>query len=163
MIILGIDPGVEKTGCAVLNKTNNQEDLIYSTCVVTNKKDDHEKRLLFIGETLKKIISKHKPEIVAVEKIFFTTNQKTAIKVSEARGVVLYLAALSGARIVEFTPLEVKIALTGYGKADKNQVKKMVKIILKKEKMPKNDDEVDAMAVALACSSQAGRFRLSTG
>ncbi|MEK9183709.1 MAG: crossover junction endodeoxyribonuclease RuvC [Patescibacteria group bacterium] len=162
MIILGVDPGFDKMGCAVLSKTNNKDELVYSTCIITNRKDAHEKRLLFIGEKLKKIISKYKPEIIAVEKIFFTTNQKTALKVAEARGIVLYLAALRHAPVVEFTPLEIKMAITGYGKADKEQVKKMVKAILKTEKIPEIDDEIDAIAVALTCPPRGGQLHLST-
>ncbi|MEK9186200.1 MAG: crossover junction endodeoxyribonuclease RuvC [Patescibacteria group bacterium] len=151
MIILGIDPGFDKMGCAVLNKTNNKDELVYSTCITTSRKDNYEKRLLTLGEKLKKIISKYKPNVVVVEKLFFTTNQKTAIRVAEARGVVLYVAALSNIPIIEFTPLEIKMALTGYGRADKGQVKKMVQIILKDAQMPKTDDEIDAIAAALAC------------
>lgn len=161
MIILGIDPGFEKMGCAVLNKTDNKDKLVFSACIVTSRKDSHEKRLLIIGNKLKEIISKYKPDVVAVEKLFFTTNQKTAIKVAEARGVILYVAALKDVSVTEFTPLEIKMALTGYGRADKEQVKKMVKTILKSEKMPGVDDEVDAIAVALTYSARH-RFYLST-
>lgn len=150
MIILGIDPGFDKMGCAVLSRTKNKEELVYSFCVRTDKKDSHEKRLLTLGAKLKKIISKYKPEIIAVEKLFFTTNQKTALKVAEARGVVLYLAALNNLPVAEFTPLEIKMSLTGYGRADKEQVKKMVGVVLKKEKMPETDDEIDAAATAIA-------------
>ena len=151
MIILGIDPGFDKMGCAVLNKTNSKDELVYSTCIITNRKDSYERRLLFIGEKLKKIISRHKPEIVAVEKIFFTTNQKTALKVAEARGIVLYLAALNNTPVIELTPLEIKMALTGYGRADKKQVKKMVQVILKDHREIETDDEIDAMAATIAC------------
>lgn len=161
MIILGIDPGFEKMGCAVLNKTGNKDKLVFSACIVTSRKNSHEKRLLIIGNKLKEIISKYKPDVVAVEKLFFTTNQKTAIKVAEARGVILYVAALKDISVTEFTPLEIKMAITGYGRADKEQVKKMVKTILKSEKMPRVDDEVDAIAVALAYSA-GHRFYLST-
>ena len=162
MIILGIDPGFEKMGCAVLNKTNNKDELVYSICIITSRKDSHEKRLLAIGNKLKEIISRYKPDVAAVEKLFFTTNQKTAIKVAEARGVVLYMAALSNIPIIEFTPLEIKMALTGYGRADKGQVKKMVQIILKDAQMPKTDDEIDAIAAALACPVKRSPH-LSTG
>lgn len=162
MIVLGIDPGFGRMGCAVLNKTNNKDSLVYSTCIITSGKDSHERRLLAIGGKLKEIISRYKPDIVVVEKLFFTTNQKTAIKVAEARGVVLYLAALSNVPIVEFTPLEIKMALTGYGRADKKQVKKMVQAILKDARMPETDDEIDAIAAALTCPV-GGLSRLSTG
>ena len=162
MIILGIDPGFDKMGCAVLDKTNAKDKLIHSTCIITNRKDSYEKRLLFIGKKLQEVIAKYKPEVIAVEKIFFTTNQKTALKVAEAKGIVLYMAALNDITVIEFTPLEIKMALTGYGRADKEQVKKMVRTILKNAKTPKTDDEIDAIAAALACPLMAFPH-LSTG
>lgn len=153
MIILGIDPGFERMGCAVLEKTPTREELLYSICVTTNRQDAHEKRLLVLAEGLKKIIKKFPVDIMAVEKLFFTTNQKTAIKVAEARGVILLTAAENRLPVTEFTPLEVKMALTGYGKAEKDQVKRMTLAVLKMEKAPKSDDEIDAIAVALTCSA----------
>ncbi len=153
MLIIGIDPGFEKMGCAVLEKTNKGEKLIFSTCVLTDKKTQYEKRLLRLGKEIEKIIIKYKPDILSIEKLFFTTNQKTALMVSEARGVILYIASLKNIPIVEFTPLQVKIALTGYGKAEKKQVQKMVQSILKLDSIPKSDDETDAIAVALTCSA----------
>lgn len=153
MIILGIDPGFDKMGCAVLKKSARAEELIYSTCLFSNKKNSHEKRLLSIGKDLEKIIKKYKPDILAVEKLFFAKNQKTAIKVAEARGMILYLAAVKNIKILEFTPLEIKMALTGYGRAEKGQVKEMVKTILKLKKDIKSDDEIDAIACAITCSS----------
>lgn len=153
MIILGIDPGFEKLGCAILEKTSGSEKLIYSTCLVSDRKLSHEKRLFYLGERLKKIISKHKPDILAIEKLFFTKNQKTALQVSEARGMILYIAASKKIPIIEFTPSEIKIALTGYGKAEKKQVQGMVENILKLTKLFKSDDEIDAIATSLTCSS----------
>ncbi|MFA4890209.1 MAG: crossover junction endodeoxyribonuclease RuvC [Candidatus Paceibacterota bacterium] len=153
MIILGIDPGFDRLGCAVLEKTAKGEKLIYSTCLESDKKLAHEQRLLSLGEKLEKIIKKHKPDIVAVEKLFLFKNQKTIMGVAEARGMVLYLAALNNIRVKEFTPLEIKMALTGYGRAEKPQVQSMVKAILKLKKAPKSDDEMDAIACAITCSS----------
>lgn len=153
MIIIGIDPGYERMGGAVLEKTNQAEKLLYSCCIVTKKSDPHEKRLLHIRQTLNKIISDFRPDVMAIENLFFAGNQKTAIKVAEARGVALCAAAENGLRVAELTPLEIKMALTGYGRAEKQQVQKMVLSILKMEKGPKLDDETDAIAVALACSS----------
>lgn len=161
MIILGIDPGFERMGCAVLEKSPTGESVLYSTCVTTNRQDAHEKRLLVLAKGLRKIIKKFRPNIVAVEKLFFTTNQKTAIKVAEARGVILLTAAENRLPVIEFTPLEVKMALTGYGKAEKIQVKRMVLAILKRETIPKSDDEIDAIAVALTCSA-VSKQNLST-
>ncbi|MDP3902147.1 MAG: crossover junction endodeoxyribonuclease RuvC [bacterium] len=151
MIILGIDPGYDRMGLAVLEKNNGKETLIYSECVKTNRKDSHEKRLLQIGKGIENAALKHKPDVMAIEKLFFTTNQKTAIKVSEARGTALYVAAKYGLRVVELTPLEIKMALTGYGKAEKFQVQKMVAAILKIDISQNIDDEIDAIAAAIAC------------
>lgn len=148
-------------GCAVLEKKPNGEKLLYSICVTTNRQDAHEKRLLVLAEGLKKIIKEFPVDIVAVEKLFFTTNQKTAIKVAEARGVILLTVAEKHLSVTEFTPLEVKMALTGYGKAEKGQVKRMVLAILKIETAPKLDDEIDAIAVALTCSAM-NKQNLST-
>lgn len=153
MIILGIDPGFEKMGYALLEKSNGAEKLLYSTCIITDRKDPHEKRLLTLSENLERTIARFRPDIMAIEKLFFTANQKTAIKVAEARGVALCAAAKNGVRVAEFTPLEVKMALTGYGRAEKNQIKKMVSAILKLDDPPKSDDEIDAIAIALTWRS----------
>lgn len=153
MLILGIDPGYERMGCSVLEKSNGGEKLLYSTCLITNRTDPHEKRLLMLFEGLEKIIAKFHPDIMAIEKLFFTANQKTAIKVAEARGVALCVAAKNNITAKELTPLEIKMALTGYGRAEKNQIKKMVSAILKLDNPPNSDDEIDAIAVAIAYSS----------
>jgi len=149
MIILGIDPGYERMGCAVLKKENKRDELIYSTCLRTDKKLAFEKRLLSLGKELEKIIKKYKPDVIAVEKVFFFKNQKTASKISEVRGMILYLAAAKKILLKEFTPLQVKMSLTGYGRAEKQQVQKMVRNILKIKTALKQDDEIDAIAIAL--------------
>jgi len=161
MLILGIDPGFERMGCAVLEKSPGGEKLIYSSCLVSSKNDPHEKRLLVLAEGLKKIIKKFKPDAMAIEKLFFTANQKTALKVAEARGVALLLAAENNFKVFEFTPLEVKMAMTGYGRAEKDQVRKMVLAMLKIDggnkpagEAGKMDDEIDAIAIALACPTK---------
>lgn len=153
MIILGIDPGFERLGCAVVKKSARNEELVFSTCLISKRKLPYEERLFFLGQELEKIIKKYKPDIAAVEKIFFFKNQKTALQVAEARGIILYLATSHNIPVKEFTPLEIKIALTGYGRAEKMQVQKMVEKILKIKKMPNSDDEIDAMAIAVTCSS----------
>ena len=130
-LILGIDAGFERMGCAVLEKSPSGEKLIYSACLISSRNDAHEKRLLVLAEGLKKIIKDFKPDTMAIEKLFFTANQKTALKVAEARGVALLLAAENNLKVLEFTPLEVKMAMTGYGRADKDQVRKMVLAMLK--------------------------------
>lgn len=154
MIILGIDPGFERMGCAILEKSPNVEKLIYSTCLISSRSDTHEKRLLVLASGLKKIIQDFKPGIMAIEKLFFSANQKTALKVAEARGVALLLAAENNLKVIEFTPLEVKMAMTGYGRAEKDQVRKMAQAMLKMTNSKKFDDEIDAIAIALTCPAR---------
>ena len=151
MLILGIDPGFERMGCAILEKSPDGEKLIYSACLVSSRSDPHEKRLLVLAEGLKKIIRDFKPDAMAIEKLFFSANQKTALKVAEARGGALLLAAENNLKVFEFTPLEVKMAMTGYGRAEKDQVRKMAQVMLKMSESKKLDDEIDAIAIALAC------------
>lgn len=151
MIILGIDPGFERMGCAILEKSRKEEKLIYSSCLFSSKNDPHEKRLLVLANGLKKIIQDFRPDTMAIEKLFFTANQKTAMKVAEARGVALLLAAENNLKVLEFTPLEIKMAMTGYGRAEKDQVRKMAQAMLKMDGNKKLDDEIDAIAIALAC------------
>jgi len=149
MTILGIDPGFARMGCAVLEKGK----IIYSTCLTSDKNLSQEKRLLSLGKKVEEIIKKYNPDVLAIEKIFFGKNQKTALQISEVRGMIFYLAASKKIPIKEFTPLQVKISLTGYGRAEKQQVQKMVQVILKTKEMSKQDDEIDAIAIALTCSS----------
>ena len=149
MIILGIDPGVERVGIAVLEKTTGKEILLYSDCFKTSSKLPHAERLALIGNEIAKIIKKWKPEVLAIEKLYFENNQKTAMVVAEARGVMLYEGKKAGLEIREYTPLEIKVAVTGYGKSDKHAVMAMVPrlIVLPPKKMI--DDEMDAIAIAL--------------
>jgi len=150
MKIIAIDPGYERVGIAVLEKVSGgKETLIFSECFKTLVKEKHEKRLDLIGTEVSKIIKKYKPEALAIETLFFETNAKTAMKVSEARGVMLYEAAKNDLVVKEFTPLEIKVAVTGYGKSDKGQVISMVNRLIKVDKEIKHDDEYDAIAVGL--------------
>ena len=153
MIILGIDPGYERCGVAILQKDKKGEELLFSDCLKTSSKLSFPERLFILGKEIEKIIKNWKPDTMAIEKVYFTTNQKTAMQVAETKGMITYLGLLYNMKIKEFTPLEIKIALTGYGKADKKQVENMVKALLKSEKKAKNDDEMDAVAVALTCAS----------
>jgi len=154
MIILGIDPGFARMGVAILKKEKNKEGLVYSTCITSEPSEkNREKRLLVLAKELEQIILKYKPDILAIEKLFFFKNHKTVIQVAEAVGMILFLCAQKGLSVKEFTPLQIKIALTSYGRAEKSQVEKMVKAILKLEKIPLLDDETDAIAVALTCSA----------
>ncbi len=151
MRILGIDPGYERLGIAVLekNKGDKKEKVIFSECFKTSSKLDFTERLLLIGDEVNKIIKKYKPEILSIETLFLTTNQKTVMHVAEARGVILYEAIKNDLKIFEASPLQIKMATTGYGKADKNQVIKMVGMLVDIDSSKKVDDELDAIAIAL--------------
>lgn len=160
MIILGIDPGFDRLGCAVLEKEKGCEKLIFSDCLLADKNLTHEKRLAKLSKELTKVIEKYKPDFLAIEKVFFTKNQKTAVGVAQACGMVLTIAGLNNIPAEELSPPEIKLAVTGYGSAEKKQVQKMVQIILKIPKVPKYDDEIDAIAVALAFSAKLSTKRL---
>lgn len=149
MTILGIDPGFDRLGYALLQKNGSGFDILSAGHLQTKSKDEYGKRILEIGVEVDKIIKKHKPNMLAVEKLFLTQNQKTALKVSEVKGVIIYLSATAQIPCYEFTPLEIKLAVCGYGKADKKQVRDMLKLTLKNAVLPKNDDACDAIAVAL--------------
>lgn len=150
MIILGIDPGTATTGYAVLKKESINEFKILDFGVIkTSSKLMDSTRLLETQRDLEKIIKKFKPSIAGVEKLFFETNVKTAMSVSQARGVVLLTLEKLKIRLYEFTPLQVKSIICGYGKADKKQVQYMVQKTLHMKSMPKPDDAADALAIAL--------------
>lgn len=152
MIILGIDPGFSRLGYAVLETSKKNVRVIDCDCFETSSKLNYGKRLLLVADKVKKLISKHKPDAMAIEKIFFAKNQKTALQIAEVRGILLYLAAYSKIPACEYTPLEVKMALCGYGKATKEEVQKMLKILLKNVPLPKSDDAADALAICLTCA-----------
>ncbi|MFA6520100.1 MAG: crossover junction endodeoxyribonuclease RuvC [Candidatus Paceibacterota bacterium] len=149
--ILGIDPGFERLGVAILekNKGDKRERVIFSECFKTSAKLEFSERLNLIGEEVRNIIKKYKPEILSIETLFLTTNHKTVMHVAEARGVVIYEASRAGLKIFEASPPQIKIATTGYGHADKNQIIKMVKILVDIDEKKKSDDELDAIAIAI--------------
>lgn len=150
MKILAIDPGYERLGIAVLEKVpRSKEILLHSECFKTSAKIHHHERLALIGEKIKEVIQKYKPEELATEKLFFSKNQKTALLVAEARGVILYTASYSGLKIFEYTPSDIKIAITGYGRSEKNQIIDMVKKLIVVPKNKNSDDEFDAIAIGL--------------
>ena len=157
--ILGIDPGFERLGVAVLEKSKNenQEKILFSECFKTSSKLDFSERLVLIGEKVNKIIKKYNPEILSIETLFLTTNQKTVMHVAEARGVVLYEARRAGLEIFEASPPQIKVAITGSGRADKTQINKMVKILVDVDVDKKSDDELDAIAIALTAFAHMGR------
>jgi len=150
MRILSIDPGYERVGFAVIEKQNNKEVVFYSDCFKTSTKDPLYKRLGNIGEEVKRVIKKYKPEALAIETLFFNTNQKTVMQVAEARGVIIGEAAHAGLSVYEYTPLQVKIAITGYGRAPKKQISSMVQKLVEIDNTKKMiDDEFDAIAIGL--------------
>jgi crossover junction endodeoxyribonuclease RuvC len=152
MLILGIDPGTAMIGVGLIEYKKKKLVFLDCTCLKTNPQKQTAERLKDLYWQLVKIIKKYQPEVVAVEDIFFFKNLKTAIKVSQARGVILLAAAQQKIKIAEFTPLQVKQALTGYGRAEKQQVQKMVKTLLNLKEIPKPDDVADALAVAICCA-----------
>ncbi len=151
MRILGIDPGYERLGIAVLekNKSEKRETVLYSECFKTSAKLPFGERLSLIGEEVKRVIKKYQPEVLSIETLFLTTNQKTVMRVSEARGVVIYEANCAGLKIFEASPPQIKIATTGYGRATKDQMMKMVKMLVEMDNSKTSDDELDAMAIAI--------------
>lgn len=156
MRILGIDPGFERLGVAILEKASGREQVLFSECFKTSSKLDFPERLALIGEEVKRVIKKYRPEVLAIETLFLSTNQKTAMRVAEARGVLIYEAKQAGLRIFDATPLEIKMATTGYGRADKAQMIKMVKILANVDKNKQSDDELDAVAIALTAFAHLG-------
>ncbi len=153
-IYIGIDPGYDRVGVAVLERFNNLDNLLYSTCILTDKKDDKNKRMLKVAENINIILDIYKPEVLAIESLFLFKNHKTVIGVAEAIGVIKYLAGVRGIKIIELTPMQVKSSLSGDGHADKSQVEYMVRQILKLSNEKKIiDDELDAMAIALTVSA----------
>lgn len=154
MRILGIDPGFERLGIAIVDKNSGKkEELVYSECFKTPAQKDFADRLCMLGEKISEIIKKYKPSVLAIETLFLNTNQKTVMKVSEARGVVMYEAKKAGLRIFEVSPPQIKMATTGSGSADKTQVMKMVRLLVSIDTKKNSDDELDAIAVALTAAS----------
>ncbi|MGM0629153.1 MAG: crossover junction endodeoxyribonuclease RuvC [Patescibacteria group bacterium] len=158
---IGIDPGYERLGMAIIERgEKGEESLIFSSCIETPPQKKHSERLLGISNAVDRCIKEHKPEIMAIESLFFNTNQKTMSKVAEARGVVISRAAFYKIEVHEFTPLEIKQAITGYGRSNKKQVISMLPNIIKVKKEIKHDDEYDAIAVGLTCTAVLGSYML---
>lgn len=152
MRIIGIDPGTGILGFGVIDIARGKANLVDAGVIRTPVKEDDAVRLLTIYDELTQIIKETKPQLMSVEKLFFARNVTTAITVSQARGVVLLCAMQSGLAIHEFTPLQIKQAVTGYGKADKRQMQEMVRVILELKEIPKPDDAADALAAAITLS-----------
>ncbi len=155
MIILGIDPGTATTGFGIVKKNRGNFELLDFGIIATSPKDTASKRLEKIFQEVSLILEKIKPDLVVVEKLYFFKNLKTAMPVAEARGVILLAIQQNKIKIIELTPLEVKMGMCGYGRAEKLQVQKMVKETLKLEKIPKPDDAADALALAICGALKA--------
>lgn len=162
--ILGIDPGFDRLGVCILDKEGNKETLVFSTCITTSRKDTFEKRLLQLGEELETIIKNYSPQELSIETLFFTNNQKTIITVAEVRGICIYLAYKYGATLFEYSPPQIKLAITGYGKATKEDIATMVPKILKQPLLINTlDDEIDAIAIALTHSANRNNRLIMQG
>ena len=156
MIILGIDPGYAIVGFGAVDYKGSRFNLIEYGAVTTEAGENFEQRLKKVYDGVSDVIDRIKPESLAIEKLFFTTNQKTAIDVAQARGVTVLAATQRNIPVFEYTPLQVKQSIVGYGKAEKRQVMEMVKVILHLEKIPKPDDAADAVALAICHAHCAG-------
>lgn len=149
MRVLGIDPGTAIVGFSVVDYIDKKMNLIEYGCIYTEKDENMPRRIKKIYESLNEIIERYKPEYLAIEELFYFKNNKTVISVSQARGVMLLCAEQNGLKIFEYTPLQVKMGITGYGRAEKQQVQVMVQKILGLKEIPKPDDAADAIALAI--------------
>lgn len=152
--ILGIDPGTGILGFGVIDvaRPGAEPVLVDAGVIRTPVHEDDAVRLLTIYEELTDIITQNKPAVMSVEKLFFARNVTTAMTVSQARGVVLLCAIQASMQIYEYTPMQIKQAITGYGSADKKQMQEMVRVLLKLKQIPKPDDAADALAAAITCA-----------
>jgi crossover junction endodeoxyribonuclease RuvC len=160
VIIFGIDPGIAIVGYGVVDYTGNKFKVIDYGAITTEANESFPNRLKLVYDELSILLEKYKPDAVAIEELFFNKNVKTAIIVGQARGVQLLAAVNKGLELYEYTPLQVKQGVVGYGRAEKKQVQEMVKLILNLKKVPKPDDVADALAVAI-CHAHSGSFRES--
>lgn len=166
MVILGIDPGYAIVGYGVVRMQQNRYQPLEHGAIVTKAGENFNRRLEIIYDAVTAVLEKWKPEALAIEKLFFQNNQKTAIQVAEARGVILLAAQKKQVPVFEYTPLQVKQAVTGYGQAQKPQVMEMTRRLLCLKEVPKPDDTADALAMAICHGQAAGsvlRRRMLTG
>ncbi len=149
MRVLGIDPGSETTGYGLIDTDGKRHQLVEYGTIRSRRGASFAQRLLNIEEQLQRLIEKFRPDVVAVEEAFYAVNVKSALKLGHVRGVALLVAARAGLPIYEYSPLEVKSATVGYGRAEKHQVQQMVRVILKLPKVPEPHDAADALAIAI--------------
>lgn len=159
MRILGIDPGLAIVGYCIVDVENDENLLVSSGSIQTDKNKSDSARLFEIETDMQTIIDTYKPDVASIEKLFYFKNQKTVIPVAEARGVILSVLEKNKIKIAEYTPIEVKQMITGYGRASKDEVAKIVEMSIKYKKLPKLDDTVDSIAIALCY----GRSNLTAG
>jgi len=150
---LGIDPGIATTGWGIIEKSGGRVSLVDYGAIITSPRDSFSERLKELHEKLDKIIRSHELEAVAVEELFFAKNVKTAMAVGQARGVILMTIMENNLPLREFTPLEVKQAITGFGRADKKQIQQMVKVLLGLKNIPQPDDAADGLAIAITLAN----------
>ena len=160
MVILGIDPGYAIVGVGVIEYSGNKFKVIDYLAITTEAHTPFEQRLKIIYDSIEEIIDKYRPDFMSIEELFFNDNAKTAIAVGQARGVIILSAVNRGVEIFEYTPLQVKQAVVGYGRADKKQVQQMTKAILNLPAVPKPDDVADALAIAV-CHAHSYNSRLN--
>ena len=150
MKVLAIDPGYGRCGLAVLERGASGKDiLIHSDCIETSSAMDFPERLNMVAQACATLLELHSPDAVALEKLYFSNNQKTAMRVAEVRGAILAIAGAAGVAVTEYTPGEVKSATTGYGSADKKAIAQMVRVLVKIDKVIRLDDEYDAIAIGI--------------
>lgn len=157
LLILGVDPGIAILGYGLVRYEANKFTVIDYGAITTNAGTPMSKRLTQIYDELSEIIERYKPDAFAVEELFFNKNIKTALTVGHARGVAVLAGSKAGIGIYEYTPLQVKQAVVGYGRAEKQQIQQMVKILLNLREIPKPDDVADALAVAI-CHGNSSNF-----
>ncbi|MFN3301769.1 MAG: crossover junction endodeoxyribonuclease RuvC [Patescibacteria group bacterium] len=150
MIVLGLDPGLASTGFGLIEFKKKILKVINYGCILTQQRESPTQRLKKIYQGIKKIIKKYQPDLIVLEELFFAKNTKTAIKVGQARGVAILACSEAKCPIKEITPLQVKTSLTGYGRATKKQIQRIVKLRLKLKEIPKPDDAADALALAIS-------------
>lgn len=147
--VLSIDPGFDRIGVAIMEKENGKEKILFSCCITTKPQDLPELRLLTIGMEIRGVIEEWQPTSVALEKLFFNANVTTALKVAEARGVILYEAARARLSVKEYSPQDVKLAITGYGRASKSQINALLGRLVALPPRKRLDDEIDAIALGI--------------
>ncbi|PSO46471.1 MAG: crossover junction endodeoxyribonuclease RuvC [Parcubacteria group bacterium SW_4_46_8] len=153
MRVISIDPGYGRCGVAIVEKSGaNDETLLYSDCIETSQNNDFHTRLGELGNEIERLVEQYQPDACSIETLYFNSNQKTAMKVAQVRGMIAYIAESAGLNVFEYTPSQIKNAVTGYGKSDKRQVITMLEQLIDISKEIQYDDEYDAIAVGITCA-----------